>query len=361
VSAHFDAPITVDSTAPTITNISSTKANGSYKVGEVIDINLTFSEPVTSTGNVTVTLETGLTDRTCTFTVTNSSAGSCSYTVQAGDTSSDLTVSSVSGTIKDAVFNTLTNFTPTTNLAANKDIVIDTASPIVSLVSSVPASTTSTITWTTDESSSSQVDYGLTTGYGTSTTESDTGTRVSNHTVILSNLDTCTTYHYRVNSKDTALNLTQSGDYSFKTLGCQESSSSSSSSTTSTSSSSASSSSSRSRTSSSKSSASESSISSIEAGRTVVIKVEDKDGNPLEGARVELHSDVQVAYTDKNGLATFTNVVGDNHDLVVTYKNTTFTKKLSLLEVSKDSNNNYNSTFAFVDDKTVVEKPTTRR
>jgi hypothetical protein len=86
--------------------------------------------------------------------------------------------------------------------------------------------------------------------------------------------------------------------------------------------------------------------------------VEDKDGNPLEGARVELHSDVQVAYTDKNGLATFTNVVGDNHDLVVTYKNTTFTKKLSLLEVSKDSNNNYNSTFAFVHDKTVVEKPT---
>ena len=32
-------------------------------------------------------------------------------------------------------------------------------------------------------------------------------------------------------------------------------------------------------------------------GKTVVIKVEDKDGNPLEGARVELHSDVQIAYT----------------------------------------------------------------
>lgn len=357
-AVHFDAAITVDSTAPTITNISSTKANGSYKVGEVIDVNLTFSEPVTSNGNVTVTLETGATDRTCTFTVSNSSTGSCNYTVQTGDTSSDLTVNNVSGTIKDAVLNTLSNFTPTTNLAANKEIVIDTASPIISLVASVPASTTSTITWTTDESSSSQVDYGLTSGYGTTTTETDTGTRVSNHTVLLSSLDTCTTYHYRVNSKDTALNLTQSGDYSFKTLGCQESSSSSSSSSSSTSTSGSSVSSSSSRASSSVSTTSESSTSSTDAGRTVVIKVEDKDGNPIEGAKVELHSDVQIAYTDKNGLATFNNVIGDDHDLVVTYKNTTFTKKLSLLEVSKDSNNKYNSTFAFVDDKTVVEKPT---
>lgn len=350
-AVHFDAPITVDSTAPTITNVSSTKANGSYKVGEVIDINLTFSEPVTSTGNVTVTLETGATDRTCTFTVWNSSTGTCNYTVQTGDTSSDLTVNNVSGTIKDVVFNTLTNFTPTTNLAANKNIVIDTTSPIISLVASVPASTTSTITWTTDESSSSQVDYGLTSGYGTTTTETDTGTRVTNHSVLLSSLDTCTTYHYRVNSKDTALNLTQSGDYSFKTLGCQESSSSSTTSSSSSSSSSVSTTSS-SRT-SSESSTSESSSSSSESGRTVVIKVEDKDGNPIEGAKVELHSDVQIAYTDKNGLATFNNVVGDEHEVLVTYNNTTITKSLNELEVTKDSDNKYTSRFSFGNDKIV--------
>lgn len=72
-----------DLTAPTITNVSSDKANGSYTVGEVIDIDVTFSEAVTSTGNVTVTLETGDTDRTCTFTVTSATTGTCSYTVQA--------------------------------------------------------------------------------------------------------------------------------------------------------------------------------------------------------------------------------------------------------------------------------------
>ena len=127
--------VTGDTTAPTITNVSSDKANGSYTVGEVIDIDVTFSEAVTSTGSVTVTLETGTTDRTCTFTVSNSATGTCNYTVQAGDTSSDLTVNSISGTIADQSSNAMTNFVPATNLAANKALVIDTANPTVSTLS----------------------------------------------------------------------------------------------------------------------------------------------------------------------------------------------------------------------------------
>ena len=116
--------------APTITSVSSDKANGSYGVGEAIDIDVSFSEAVTSTGNVTVTLETGATDRTCTFTVSNATTASCDYTVQAGDTSNDLDVSSISGTIADQNGNPMTNFTPTTNLAANKNIIINTSGPL---------------------------------------------------------------------------------------------------------------------------------------------------------------------------------------------------------------------------------------
>ncbi len=126
---------TGDITAPTITSVSSDKTNGSYTVGEVIDIDVTFSEAVTSTGNVTVTLETGTTDQTCTFTVSNSSTGTCNYTVQAGDTTSDLTVNTISGTIADQSSNAMSNFVPTTNLAANKNIVIDTTVHIVSSTS----------------------------------------------------------------------------------------------------------------------------------------------------------------------------------------------------------------------------------
>jgi photosystem II stability/assembly factor-like uncharacterized protein len=132
VNGGYIYTATVDSTAPTITSVSSDKTNGTYGVGEVIDIDVTFSEAVTSTGNVTVTLETGDTDRTCTFTVSNGTTGTCNYTVQSGDTSADLTVSSISGTIADQSANAMSSFVPATNLAANKDLVIDTVVPTAS-------------------------------------------------------------------------------------------------------------------------------------------------------------------------------------------------------------------------------------
>ena len=114
----------IDTTAPTITSVTSTTADGTYGAGQVINITVNFSEAITSSGNVTVTLETGVTDRTCTFSASSATSASCNYTVQSGDESSDLTVSSISGTISDAASNAMTNFTPTTNLAASSAIVI---------------------------------------------------------------------------------------------------------------------------------------------------------------------------------------------------------------------------------------------
>jgi len=114
-----------DAIAPTITNISSDTANGLYGDGKVIDIDVTFSESVTSTGNVTVTLETGENDRTCTFSISAGTSGSCNYVVQTGDSSYDLNVKSVSGTIADDADNAMINFTPATNLADNKNILIN--------------------------------------------------------------------------------------------------------------------------------------------------------------------------------------------------------------------------------------------
>lgn len=219
-AVHFDEPITLDSTAPTITNITSDKTNGTYGEGEVIDIDVTFSEAVTSTGNVTVTLETGTIDRTCTFMVSNSTTGTCNYTIQGGDTSSDLTISSVSGTIADQASNAMSSFTPATNLAANKALVVDTSDSEISLVTSTPSTTSSSITWTTDELASSIVDYGLTSSYGTSTSETDTSPRVLSHSVTLPSLVACTTYHYRVKSNDAVSNLATGSDNTFTTTGC---------------------------------------------------------------------------------------------------------------------------------------------
>ncbi len=209
----------VDITTPTITNVSSDKANGTYTTGEVIDIDVAFSEAVTSTGNVTVTLETGTTDRTCTFAVTNSTTGTCNYTVVAGDETSDLTVKTISGTISDQHLNTMTDFVPVTNLAANKAITIDTTAPTIIQFGATPSSTTAIVTWETNENSSSIVDYGVTNSYETSTAESDTSPRVTSHTVNLSSLVPCTTYFFQVRSRDAALNSVVNQSF-FTTLGC---------------------------------------------------------------------------------------------------------------------------------------------
>jgi peptidoglycan hydrolase-like protein with peptidoglycan-binding domain len=135
--------VTVDNAPPTVLSASSSKAAGAYTVGEVIDIDIQFSEAVTSTGNVTVTLETGATDRTCTFSISAATYGTCNYTVQAGDTSSDLDVISVSGTVRDVAGNPLTNTTPASNLAANEALVIDTTAPSVSLTAPTSGATVS--------------------------------------------------------------------------------------------------------------------------------------------------------------------------------------------------------------------------
>ena len=79
-----------DTTAPTVSSFSSTTTNGSYKAAAAINITATASEAIQSGNTLTVTLDTG---RTVVLTAT--SAGTSltgTYTVQAGDTSSDLPV-----------------------------------------------------------------------------------------------------------------------------------------------------------------------------------------------------------------------------------------------------------------------------
>lgn len=118
-------------TVPTISSISSEVADGYYKASTSIDVDITFTEAVTSTGDVTLTLDTGDTDHTCVFAVSNSATAECLYTVQDGDNIADLTVASVSGTLTDADGDAVTDFTIPLNLAANKAITLDTTKPKV--------------------------------------------------------------------------------------------------------------------------------------------------------------------------------------------------------------------------------------
>ena len=136
----------IDTTAPTISGVSSSTADGSYKEGDSITINVAFTEAVTvdtTNGTPTLELETGSTDRTATYASgsgTNTLA--FTYTVQSGDTSSDLDFKSTSalslnsGTIKDAVQAnnaTLTLSSPgaSGSLGANNALIIDTTTPTI--------------------------------------------------------------------------------------------------------------------------------------------------------------------------------------------------------------------------------------
>ena len=74
-----------DTTAPTVTNVTSTKADGAYPAGTLIPVTVTFSENVTVTGTPTLALNSG-----GTASYSSGSGGSTltfNYTVGAGDNS----------------------------------------------------------------------------------------------------------------------------------------------------------------------------------------------------------------------------------------------------------------------------------
>lgn len=100
---------------------------------------------------------------------------------------------------------------------SDTDFYIDISFPIISNVSSTSITdTTATITWNTDENSTSQVEYGTTISYGSLQPASPSDS-VTSHSVNLSSLTPSTLYHFRVRSKDGAGNESISGDYTFTT------------------------------------------------------------------------------------------------------------------------------------------------
>ena len=85
----------------------------------------------------------------------------------------------------------------------------DTTAPAISAVTATVDGTDATVTWTTDESATSEVAYGTSASDLSSSVSGATGT---SHSVDLTGLNAGTTYYYRVTSADSAGNTTTSPD-----------------------------------------------------------------------------------------------------------------------------------------------------
>ncbi|MES2470778.1 MAG: fibronectin type III domain-containing protein [Patescibacteria group bacterium] len=175
-------------------------------------------------------IATSTTNTTATITWTTVEAASS--TINYGATTAYGSASSTAGfnTVHSV---TLTGLTPSTvyhfqisssdsagNLATSSDRTFTTATPDLTapVISSIVTSTTNTaatITWTTDDLSDTQVEYGPTSSYTASTTLVTTAT--TSHRVTITGLSSGTTYHYNVRSRNGTDVLGTSTDATFIT------------------------------------------------------------------------------------------------------------------------------------------------
>ena len=124
----------VSASAPTVTAATSATADGNYKAGAAINVTVTFSEQVSSPAGLTIYLNSG-------GAVTIGAFGgiggvSLTYTVAGGETTADLSISSITGTIVNADARATVNpsIPPGRNIADAKAIVVDTTAPTGSVL-----------------------------------------------------------------------------------------------------------------------------------------------------------------------------------------------------------------------------------
>ncbi|WP_236632958.1 LamG-like jellyroll fold domain-containing protein [Endozoicomonas elysicola] len=131
--------------------ISSTTANGIYKVGDVINITVSFNQKVivdTSSGTPTLTLNNGQTATLVESDDTKSRVFNFSYTIQAGDSVNSLNVTTIntnggrfygdggpnSGTV-DVSSTAINGLSSEATMAGSKEIHIDTTNPASTITS----------------------------------------------------------------------------------------------------------------------------------------------------------------------------------------------------------------------------------
>jgi len=221
-----------DTVPPEVTLTSTVLTNSSnYKLtytvdGVICEENITLSEGVNTiirdamdtAGNKTtktweITLDTvAPVVSLVSASLTNNPTYALQYSVDGKTVEESVTLASegnntITRTIKDAAGN---------QTVATWSIKLDTIAPAISAVASSSVEATSAnISWTTIETATTQIEYGLTTSYGTTTNL--LSSLVTQHSQAITGLTAVATYHYRVISKDSAGNISVSDDMTFTT------------------------------------------------------------------------------------------------------------------------------------------------
>lgn len=140
--------------SPTVASVNSSSANGSYMIGNMISIQVNFSEAVNVTGTPYLSLNSGTNARATYVSGSGTTALTFSYTVSTGENSADLDYSSVNalnlngGTIRSTSSSANANLTLATpgaanSLGANKALVISTTATSISITAPANGSTVS--------------------------------------------------------------------------------------------------------------------------------------------------------------------------------------------------------------------------
>ena len=197
-------------------NGNGTTTSGDYTFttsGNVVITNVA-SSGITSTG-ATITWTTNIAASSQVEYGTTTSYGSSTTLDSNAVTSHSVALSGLTAT---TLYHYRVKSADVSGTTVSDDYTFTSATPpvITNVTAGSLTNVAATITWTTDQAASSQVEYGLTTSYGSSTTLNPS--LVTSHSQALSGLAANTLYHYRVKSGNTIGNTT-SGDYTFTTLG----------------------------------------------------------------------------------------------------------------------------------------------
>src|SRR5262245_11874324 len=195
VAASTAATVTVDNSAPT----GTVAINGGAAATNTRSVTLNLN----ATDAVTSVTQMRFSNNGTSFSAAEAYAPTKAWTLSSGQGTK-----TVYAQFGDAAGNW--------SAAIGDTIVFDTAAPTISgrTVSNITGSSAQ-INWTTSEPATSQVEYGLTTSYGSSTTLDPT--LVTSHSVQVTGLAANTTYNYRIHTIDAAGNERVGNNGTFKT------------------------------------------------------------------------------------------------------------------------------------------------